>query len=185
MVSPQGGAVRAPKSRFAVRHRAAIVLLPSLVWEAFLCPLSSVQGGLDRTVSHKRLSLQDRKSKGTGFAREARESTCGRGQDSVINSDTLPGLEAWEGLEANPFLEPGCLPGPLAVSWPRQRSAAAPTLAPGAQRGVCHQQVSAGGKARACPPWPAALLLPIVPGQAWPRAGAQAARALWKPGKHS
>lgn len=48
----------------------------------------------------------------------------------MINSAALPGLEAWEGWEANPFLEPGCLPGPLAVSWPRQRlsPASAPAL---------------------------------------------------------
>lgn len=49
----------------------------------------------------------------------------------MINSDTLPGLEAWEGWEANPFLEPGCLPVSLEVSWPRQRPspASAPALA--------------------------------------------------------
>lgn len=172
-------------SGFAVRHHAAILLLPSLVWEAFLWPLSSVQGGLDRPVSQKRLSLQDPKSKGTGFAQEAREPTWGGG-DSMINSAILPGLEAWEGLEASLFLEPGCLPRPLAVSRPRQRPAPASAPAPGAQRSVCHQlpQVSGRWEGKGCPPQPAVLLLPIVLGQAWPRAGAGAARALWKRGKH-
>lgn len=114
------------------------------------------------------------------------ESPRGGGGDSMINSAILPGLEAWEGLEASLFLEPGCLPRPLAVSRPRQRPAPASAPAPGAQRSVCHQlpQVSGRWEGKGCPPQPAVLLLPIVLGQAWPRAGAGAARALWKRGKH-
>ena len=54
------------------------------------------------------------------------EPRFGKGQGSMINRVTLPGLEAWEGLEINHFLEPGCFPGPLVVSLSRQRPARAP-----------------------------------------------------------
>lgn len=186
---PRGGVVRLlTGSGFAVCHHAAILLLPSLGWEAFLWPLSSMQGGLDRPVSQKRLSLQDHKSKGTGFAQEAQEPTWGGGEfnDKQCHPARSRGLGRFGSQLFSGARLPPWAPDSFSAKAEARTSISTGTgstarcLPPAASAASGERPVGRHG----CPPQPAVLLLPIVLGQAWPWAGAGAARALWKRGKH-
>ena len=78
--------------------------------------------------------------------RKLGEPALGREQNSMVNSESLPGLEACLGrFGSQSFPGVHCLPGPLAVSGPGWRPLLA--WAP-AGRGVCHQlrQVSGPGR---------------------------------------
>lgn len=106
------------------------MLSPPLVSEALPRSLANVQDGLDHPNSQRGLSLQDLKSKGTELCPGSRESPH-LGRDRPQWQAVPPcQVEAWEGLEANPFLEPRCLFGPPAVSWPRLGPSPASAWAP-------------------------------------------------------
>lgn len=112
------------------------------------------------------------------FTQEPERACTGRGQNATINTASLPVLRpAWEGLETNLYPESSCLPGPRAVSWPRQRDPR--QISTGTER--CLSPAATGEQ-----PWKAAGR-PTLVGRAAPphcsRPGGAA--ACWKPGKHS